>query len=149
MCICILSYYTYSGTEYSDDHLYSFTWVLTVFIYLFIPSAPPLGCLVHPLGEDTLLVHPIEVYPYNCLDFRLKSAVNAVALIHVSNCATFVNTACIHVWALIGTLSYYFEGFPDWWHHGNTPVMSSGVGIPSPTANKLWYWQQYPFIYLI
>ena len=38
--------------------------MLIVFIYLFIPSASPLGgVFVHPLGEDTLLVHPIEVFP--------------------------------------------------------------------------------------
>ena len=54
-------------------------------------------------------------------------------LIHVSNCATFVSTLCIHVWALTGTLAYYYEDSPCWWHHGNSPVMSSGVGIPSPT----------------
>ena len=29
--------------------------------------------------------------------------------------------------------SLLFEGFPHCWHSGNTPVMSSGVGIPSPT----------------
>ena len=41
-------------------------------VYLFIPSAPPLGVFCPPLGEDTLLVHPIEVYPYNCLVLGLK-----------------------------------------------------------------------------
>ena len=55
-------------------------------------------------------------------------------LIHVSNCATFVSTICIHVWAPISTLAYYFEGFPQLWHYGNTPMMSLGVWILSPTV---------------
>ena len=54
-------------------------------------------------------------------------------LIHVSNSATFVSTLSVHVWALTGTLAYY-KGFPHWWHHRNTLVMSSGVGIPSHTV---------------
>ena len=54
-------------------------------------------------------------------------------LIHVWNSATFVGTFPLHVWAPIGTLAYS-EGFPCWWHHRNTPVMSSGVGIPSHTV---------------
>ena len=54
-------------------------------------------------------------------------------LIHVWNSAIFVGTLSLHVWALTGTLAYY-EGFPHWWHHRNTPVMSSGVGIPSHTV---------------
>ena len=34
MCICILSYYTYSGTEYLDDH---YTVYLSAnIVYLFI-----------------------------------------------------------------------------------------------------------------
>ena len=55
-------------------------------------------------------------------------------LIHVSNCATFVGTVCMHVWALTGTLSYHYEDSPHWWYHRDTPVMSSGVGIPSLTV---------------
>ena len=47
--------------------------------------------------------------------------------------ATFVGILCIHVWAPTCTLAYYYEDFPHWLHHGNTPVTSSGVGIPSPT----------------
>ena len=55
-------------------------------------------------------------------------------LIHVSNCATFVGTLCMHVWALTGTLAYYYEDSPQWWCHRDTPVTSSGVGIPFPTV---------------
>ena len=74
-------------------------------------------------------------------------------LIHVSNCATFVGTLCMHVWAPIGTLAYYYEDFPHWWHHRDTPVMSLGVGIPSLTvisfstsSNSLF--MQWPLIHV-
>ena len=128
MCICILSYYTYSGTEYSDDHYTILPeCYYCLFSYLY-PLYHPWGVFCPPLGEDTLLVHPIEVYLYNCLILGLKMQ---WLLIHVSNCVTFVGTACIHVWAPISTLSYYFEGFSHWWCHRNTPVMSSGMGVPS------------------
>ena len=70
----------------------------SVYLVIYTICASPGECFVYPLEEDTLLVHPIEVYPYNCLVFRFKSAVNAVTmLIHVSNCVTFVGTICIHV----------------------------------------------------
>ena len=36
MCICILSYYTYSGTEYSDDHYIDY--LSTNSVYLIIRS---------------------------------------------------------------------------------------------------------------
>ena len=36
ICICILSYYTYSGTEYLDGLLYNITWVLQcLFSYFY------------------------------------------------------------------------------------------------------------------
>ena len=69
----------------------------------------------------------------NKLWYQQQNLLMQWPLIHVSNCATFVGTLCIHVWAPTGTLAYYYEDFPHWWHHGNTPVTSSGVGIPSPT----------------
>ena len=102
----------------------------SVYLIIYTISITPGGVLFTPWG-NTLPVHPIEVYASNCLILGLKMQ---WPLIHVSNCATFVGTVCMHVWALIGTLSYYFEDFPHWWWHGNTPVMSSGVGIPSPTV---------------
>ena len=40
----------------------------------------------------------------------------------------------MHVWAPIGTLAYYFEGFPTDDIIGKPPVMSLGVGIPSPAV---------------
>ena len=39
----------------------------SVYLVIYTICNLPWGCFVHPLGEDTLLVHPIEVYPYNCL----------------------------------------------------------------------------------
>ena len=65
-----------------------------VYLVIYTFCITPGGCFVHPLGEDNLLVHPIEVYPYNCLILGLKMQ---WLLIHVSNCATFVGTVCIHV----------------------------------------------------
>ena len=44
----------------------------SVYLAIYILCITPGGCCVHSLGEDTLLVHPIEVYPYNCLDLGLK-----------------------------------------------------------------------------
>ena len=59
----------------------------------------------------------------------------AVAAHACINCASAVCWHfCIHVWALTGTLAYYLQGFPHWWHHGNTPMMPLGVGILSPTV---------------
>ena len=66
----------------------------SVYLVVYTLCITPGGCFVHPLGEDTLLVHPIEVYPSNCLILGLKMQ---LLLIHVSNCATFVGTVCIHV----------------------------------------------------
>ena len=44
----------------------------SVYLVIYTICATPGGCFVHPLGEDTLLVHPVEVYPYNCLVLGLK-----------------------------------------------------------------------------
>ena len=72
MCICILSYYTYSGTEYSDDFCIEYLSANSVYLIIYTICVTPGGCFVHPLGEDTLLVHPIEVFPYNCLILGLN-----------------------------------------------------------------------------
>ena len=74
-------------------------------------------------------------------------------LIHVSNCATFVSTLYMHIWALIGTLAYYYEDFPHWWCHRDIPVMSLGVGIPSLTvisfsASSNSHFMQWPLIHV-
>ena len=45
-----------------------------------------------------------------------------------------VSTLCMHVWAPTGTLAYYYEDSPHWWHHRDIPVMSSGMGIPFHTV---------------
>ena len=66
----------------------------SVYLVIYTLCVTPGWCSVHPLEEDTLLVHPIEVYPSNCLILGLKMQ---LPLIHVSNCATFVGTVCIHV----------------------------------------------------
>ena len=44
----------------------------SVYLVIYTICASPGRCFVHPLGEDTLLVHPIEVYPYSCLVLGLK-----------------------------------------------------------------------------
>ena len=45
----------------------------SVYLVIYTTLCTTLGqWSVHPLGEDTLLVHSIEVYPYNCLDLGLK-----------------------------------------------------------------------------
>ena len=61
-----LSYYTYSGTEYSDDHYTVYLSANSVYLVFYTICITPGGCFVHPLWEDTLLVHPIEVIPYIC-----------------------------------------------------------------------------------
>ena len=45
-----------------------------VYSVIYTLSITPGGCFVHPLGKDTLLVHPIEVYPSNCLILGLKGS---------------------------------------------------------------------------
>ena len=72
MCICILSYYTYSGKEYLDDHYTVYLSAYSVYLVIYTICITPGGCFAHPLGEDTLLVHPIEVFPYICLILGLK-----------------------------------------------------------------------------
>ena len=123
MCICILSYYTYSGTEYSDDHytvLHEYWYCLFSYLY---PLHHPWGVFCPPPRGGHSPCPPNRGIPLQLFGFRLKMQ---WPLIHVSNCATFVGTVCIHVWALIGTLSYYFEGsptddvtgIPQWCHQG-------------------------------
>ena len=51
ICICLLSYYTYSGTEYLDSSFVNITWVLQYLFSCFFPSVPPLeGAFEHPHG---------------------------------------------------------------------------------------------------
>ena len=44
----------------------------SVYLVVYTLCITPVGCFVHPLGKDTLLVHPIEVYPFNFLVLELK-----------------------------------------------------------------------------
>ena len=44
----------------------------SVYLVIYTICITPRGCFVHPLGKDTLLVHPIEVFPYNCLILGLN-----------------------------------------------------------------------------
>ena len=44
----------------------------SVYLVIYTICITPGVCFVHPLGEDTLLVHPIEVFPYNCLILGLN-----------------------------------------------------------------------------
>ena len=50
ICICILSYYTYSGTEYSDSLFDHNTWVLYCLFSCFSHLHLPWGCFIHPKG---------------------------------------------------------------------------------------------------
>ena len=65
ICICILSYYTYSGTEYSDSLIDNNTQVLWCLFSYFYHLYLPRGCSWAPTGADTQIVHPIEVYLLN------------------------------------------------------------------------------------
>ena len=65
--------------------------------------------------------------------FRLKSTVNAVAAHTCIKLSHFRHSlhACM---SSDGTLAYYYEGFPRWWRHRDTPVMSLDGEIPSITV---------------
>ena len=62
----------YSGTEYMDDFCIEYLSANSVYLIIYTICITPGGCFVHPLGEDTLVVHPIEVFPYNCLILSLN-----------------------------------------------------------------------------
>ena len=62
----------YSDTEYSDGHYTLYLSANSVYLVIYTICASPGGCFIHPLGKDTLLVHPIEVYSYNCLVLGLE-----------------------------------------------------------------------------
>ena len=49
--ICILSYYTYSGTEYSDSLFDHIPESYIVYLVIFTICTSPEGCFVHPKGE--------------------------------------------------------------------------------------------------
>ena len=103
-----------------------------VFIYLFLPSAPPLRGVLYTYGEEYSPCLPN--IPLKFFSFRLKSTVKCSGHSCMYQLCHFCWHFCIHVWAPITTLAYYFEGFPLWWHHRYTPMMSLGVGIPSSTV---------------
>ena len=74
MYVCLYSFILYLQVAQS-------TWMTIIQFYLSANSVylvvytlciTPVACFVHPLGKDTLLVHPIEVYPFNCLVLGLK-----------------------------------------------------------------------------
>ena len=48
ICICILSYYTYSGTEYLDSLFDHIPECYIVYLAIFAICASPEGCFVHP-----------------------------------------------------------------------------------------------------
>ena len=64
ICICILSYYTYSGTEYSA-YLSVLSECYSVYLVIFTICATPVGTFEQPQGVNTQTVHPIEVYLLN------------------------------------------------------------------------------------
>ena len=80
----------------------------SVYLVVYILCITP-GVFCPPLRGGHSPCPPNKGIPLKLFGFKLKMQ---QLLIHVSNCATFVSIVCIHVWALIGTLSYYFEGFP-------------------------------------
>ena len=72
ICVYILSYYTYSGTEYSDVLNIEYLSAKRVYLDFYTICVTPGGCFVHPLGVVTLLDHPIEVFPNICFISGLK-----------------------------------------------------------------------------
>ena len=48
ICICILSYYTYSGTEYSDDHYIDYLSANSVYLVMYTICITPGGVLSTP-----------------------------------------------------------------------------------------------------
>ena len=52
ICICILSYYTYSGTEYSDSLFDHNTWVLCCLFSYFAHLCLPWGVFCTPIWEE-------------------------------------------------------------------------------------------------
>ena len=44
----------------------------SVYLVIYTLCTSPGDVLSTPYGEESLLVHPIDVYPYNCLVLGLK-----------------------------------------------------------------------------
>ena len=55
MCVCILSYYTYSGTEYSDDFCIEYLSANSVYLIIYTICITPRGVLSIPYGRTLSL----------------------------------------------------------------------------------------------
>ena len=137
MCICILSYYNYNGTEYLDDHYTVLPECYQcLFSYLY-PLHHPWGCFVHLLGEDTVLVHPIEVYPYNCLVLGLKCSGHS----YMYQIVPLLLALFVYMYELQSVLYLIILRVPPLMISWEYPSDIIRGGSSLSYSNKLWYQQ--------
>ena len=121
----------------------------SVYLVIFTICASPEGCLSNLWGEDTLLVHPIEVYPYNSLVLGLKVQWNAVAA-HTCIKLCHFSWHCLHT--CMSSDQYFsllFWGLPPLmvlWEHpydiirgGNPSPIVISFGTNSNTPLFIWF----------
>ena len=134
ICICILSYYTYSGTEYSDSLFDHNTWVLyCLFSYFFI-CASPWGVLYTPEGEYSNCP-PNRGIPIKSLVFWLKCTVNGSGHSCMYQLCQYQLLALLYTcMSSIWYFSLLFTGLPPLMMSWEHPMMSLGVGVPSLTV---------------
>ena len=72
ICICVLLYCTYSGTEYSDSLFVNNTWVLYCLFSCFSPLHLPWGMFCPPLRGWCPNCPPNRGIPSKCLVFVLN-----------------------------------------------------------------------------
>ena len=121
ICVCILSYYTYSGTEYLDSLFDHNTWVLYCLFSYFYHLCLSWGVVLYtPKGEYSNCP-PNRGIQYKCLVFWLISTVND------SGCSCMYQLCQYQLSALLYTcmssnwyLSLLFTGLPPLlmsWEH--------------------------------
>ena len=113
----------------------------SVYLVIYTLCASPGGCFVHPLGEDTLLVHPIEVYPYNCLDLGLKCSGHS----YMYQIVPLLLALFVYMYELWLVLYLIILRVPPLMMSWEYPSDIIRGGNSLSYSNKLWYWQQYPF----
>ena len=104
ICIFILSYYTYSGTEYSDRSFFNNTWVLqclfSCFSHLHLPWRMPLSTYRGLIPKlSTQWRYTFQIFWFDLNVQLLALATHACVSCANISCWYF----CIHVWAPIGT----------------------------------------------
>ena len=115
-----------------------------VYLIIYTLCITP-GVFCPPLGEDTLLVHPIEVYPSNCLVLGLKCSGHS----YMYQIVPLLSALFAYMYELQLVLYLIILRVPplmtSWEYPGD--VIRGGGSLSYD--NKLWYQQQYPFIYLM